>query len=112
MIPDYDPERPTEEDPVFPDQHNTDNVNKEVLAEDEVSDEDEKEEPQEVKTNEVQRSAAEIIAMQEEADQLTEWLTSEQRLDESNWLPARTTTESIEDQDPEAVVLFDGMKFQ
>ncbi len=109
MIPDYDPERPTEDDPVFPEQPTNDTSNKKERDEDEDSDDEEQEEQQEdVKMNEVQPSADEIVAMQEEADQLTEWLSSEQRLDDSNWLPARTTTENIDEQDPEAVVLFDG----
>jgi hypothetical protein len=109
LIPDYDPERPTEDDPVFPEQPSNDTNSKQGQGEEEDSDEEEKEEQKEdVKMNEVQPSAAEIVAMQEEADQLTEWLATEQQLDQSNWLPARTTTENIDEQDPEAVVLFDG----
>lgn len=109
LIPDYDPERPTEDDPVFPDLPASEATPKQGQDEDDDSDEEEKEEqPEDVKMNEVQPSAAEIVAMQEEADQLTEWLATEQQSDESNWLPARTTTENIDEQDPEAVVLFDG----
>jgi hypothetical protein len=71
---------------------------------DESSDKDE----QDMKTEEGQEGANGAQNMEEEADQLTAWLSEEQQLDDTRWLPARTTTENIDEQDPEAVVLFDG----